>query len=141
VWLNADIIRGPVAGSRDPIDADKFLKLCKTYFPQATLSVGWTVDVPKFYLGGGKYSLSHVKNMVDALRINEIQQPVTFPVFALFAPNSVQSLTWLLDNVQGSSITLWGGKKDAPYHNRKRLTQLRDHLGNSRVFVDLPYVL
>jgi hypothetical protein len=141
VWLNADIIAGPIKAKRDPIDADAFLSTCKRYFPSATLSVGWTVDVPKIYLGGGAYRQEHVEAMVKALERNEVTQPVTFPVFGLFAHNSVKAFSWLLEAVPGSSLTVWGGKVDSPYHNKKALAKMRDELGRHRVYFDVPYKL
>ncbi|CAG0920212.1 unnamed protein product [Notodromas monacha] len=141
ILLNADIIAGPLKAKKTPIDADAFLSTCKTYFPEATLSVGWTIDVPKLYLGGGAYRMDHLDQMLAALERNNITQPVTFPVFGLFAHNSVKALGWLLDRVAGSSLTIWGGKMDAPYHNRKALARMRDELGRDRVFFDLPYNL
>ncbi|CAG0917942.1 unnamed protein product [Notodromas monacha] len=141
LWLNADIIRGPVRRKRDPIDPDAFLPLCKKYFPEATLSVGWTVDVPMFYLGWGAYKMEHVTEMAEALKKHGISQPVTFPVFGLFAHNSIDALRWLLDNVSDSSLTIWGGKADSPYHNRKALGKMRDLLGRHRVYFDVPYAV
>jgi len=42
LWLNADIIAGPVNALSEPLDAQLFLGLCRRYFPDAVLSVGWT---------------------------------------------------------------------------------------------------
>jgi hypothetical protein len=40
--LNADILRGPVNSTTQPVDADTFLELSDRLFPSSTLSVGWT---------------------------------------------------------------------------------------------------
>jgi hypothetical protein len=42
VWLNADVLQGPLNSKKEPIDAKKFLNLTKTYLESATLSLGWT---------------------------------------------------------------------------------------------------
>jgi len=42
LWLNSDIIAGPVNATTQPVDAKQFLNLTQTYFPSAVLSVGWT---------------------------------------------------------------------------------------------------
>ena len=54
LWLNADIIAGPVNALSEPLDAQLFLGLCRRYFPDAVLSVGWTTrfgpDLTNFQL-------------------------------------------------------------------------------------------
>ena len=42
LWLNADIVAGPVDSGHIPVDAEVFLNLAKTHFPGATLSLSWT---------------------------------------------------------------------------------------------------
>lgn len=42
VWLNADVLKGPVDATKNPINATRFLSLVKKYLPAATLSLGWT---------------------------------------------------------------------------------------------------
>ena len=42
VWLNADILKGPIKSTKEPIDARRFLNLTKRYLDSATLSLGWT---------------------------------------------------------------------------------------------------
>jgi len=41
VWLNADILQGPVNATKTPINATEFLRNCSEIFPEGTLSVGW----------------------------------------------------------------------------------------------------
>ena len=49
-WINADIINGPVNATTKPLDAGRFLKMAKKYFPDAMLSVGWTTRQGPFKL-------------------------------------------------------------------------------------------
>lgn len=42
VWLNADILSGPVDSEATPVDATQFIEKAKKAFPESTLSVGWT---------------------------------------------------------------------------------------------------
>lgn len=42
VWLNADILRGPVDADTEPVDAKQFLSLASKTLPESTLSIGWT---------------------------------------------------------------------------------------------------
>ncbi|CAG0883416.1 unnamed protein product [Cyprideis torosa] len=143
IWLNADIIRGPVQ-AREPLDGDRFLRLCKRYFPDATLSLGWTVRVPSGWsprVPTTTYTLEHMRAMMDMLFRNDVSQPVTFPIWALFVPQATTEISWLLNSVPNSTLTIWGGPMDALLHNRDRLTALREMFGKHRVFYDLPYKL
>ena len=143
VWLNADVLRGPVDAPQEPVDVDAFLRLCAEYVPSATLSLGWKVHVPEGYKGGGAYEMGHAKEMVQAMRRGAGRGDVTFPVFALFASSteSVKTFQWLLGEVPRGSLTVWGGTRDAPYHDRRGLAGLKALLGAERVFYDLPYDL
>ena len=48
VWLNADILSGPVNASSatdltiKPVEPHEFLTLAATVLPESTLSIGWT---------------------------------------------------------------------------------------------------
>ncbi|XP_069946122.1 protein FAM151B isoform X2 [Cherax quadricarinatus] len=98
LWLNADILKGPVlSGSIEPIDADKFLAWCSESFPQATLSVGWTTKFTSSDDDKGTYTKKMVEEMSDTLEKNTITQPITFPIRAAFIGRSLESLEWLVD--------------------------------------------
>ncbi|XP_042868540.1 protein FAM151B-like [Penaeus japonicus] len=135
LWLNADILKGPVGSSRNPVDADKFLALCTEYFPQATLSVGWTMqytaeDKP------GSYTKEMVEEMVTTLEKNNISQSITFPIRAAFVGESLENLEWLLDSVPDSTITIWSSESDKV--DVVDLITLSDNVGEDAVYVDLP---
>lgn len=42
VWINADILPGPVEATGTPVNAAQFLSGAAETFPQSTLSIGWT---------------------------------------------------------------------------------------------------
>lgn len=42
LWLSADIFSAPVHTKEVPIHSDYFLEICTRYFPNATLSLGWS---------------------------------------------------------------------------------------------------
>lgn len=42
LWINADILQGPVNAGKPTVDAITFLTMVKTNFPRAVISVGWT---------------------------------------------------------------------------------------------------
>lgn len=43
VWLNADIVQGPLHSTKEPVDPMQFLDFCREY-PNGTLSIGWTTN-------------------------------------------------------------------------------------------------
>lgn len=99
IWLNADILAGPVNATATPVDSDVFLSLCVEFFPEATLSIGWTTRFTNSGDTNGQYTTGDVKLMVDTIERNHVTQPVTFPVRAAFVERSIDSLSWLLDTV------------------------------------------
>jgi hypothetical protein len=42
VWINSDIFQGPNAEGSTPVNATEFKRIVLEYFPEATLSIGWT---------------------------------------------------------------------------------------------------
>ena len=42
VWLNADILPGPINSTGIPVNGEKFISLTSLYLPEMTLSLGWT---------------------------------------------------------------------------------------------------
>ncbi|KAG8225956.1 hypothetical protein J437_LFUL006185 [Ladona fulva] len=144
VMLNADILQGPIESKRTPVDADAFLYACRTIFPDATLSVGWTSlygsdegaenpnDVPEDLTF---YNSDNVMDMMDALRRNSVNQTLTFPVRAGIAARSLRDLPALLEQ-QGSSFTLWSAKDDpVDVEDLKKLIEI---VGKRRVYIDVP---
>ncbi|XP_071519735.1 protein FAM151B isoform X2 [Panulirus ornatus] len=136
LWLNADILKGPVENDDEPVDANQFLTWCAESFPQATLSVGWKTKFTSADDSAGAYTEEMVKEMLGTLEANGIAQPVTFPIRAAFVGRSLEPLEWLLDNVPDSTITVWSASSDdIDVH---ALVVLRDNIGPDSVYFDLP---
>lgn len=145
LWLNADIIAGPVEAGTRPLDAARFLTLVKQFFPLAVISVGWTTrfgpditKLPPMIITDGSYSMDHVRSLADALLSAGVAQPLTFPVRAGIAASdeSQTSLLWLLKQVPESTLTIWSGVYDTV--NIAGLMQLINQIGKERVFIDVP---
>ncbi|KAK7069768.1 hypothetical protein SK128_015090 [Halocaridina rubra] len=136
LWLNADILKGPVGDTRDPVDADKFLTLCMEYFPQATLSVGWTTKYTTSDDEDALYTKATVEEMVTTLEEKNVAQPVTFPIRAAFVPRSLDNLDWLVETVPDSTITVWSSESDTV--DIQALLALRSLIGHDAVYYDLP---
>ncbi|XP_063853732.1 protein FAM151B-like isoform X1 [Scylla paramamosain] len=138
VWLNADILPGPVDSPASPVPADDFVSTCVEMFPQATLSLGWTTHIPPGSGGAmtSGYSRADVDRMCEILDTHSVTQPVTFPIRAAFLPLSLEVLEALLDQIPDSTITIWSLESD-PFDPLAIVT-LRDLLGADAVFLDLP---
>lgn len=129
LWLNADIVEGP--GGKPDVDAQHFLQLCTSRFPQATLSLGWTTRPMT------SYTWAHVEAMARLLVCGPYRVPhVTFPVRASMLAASTPQLLWLLDVIPGSTLTVWSSPRD-PW-STKALVKLRNLLPLSAVYYDLP---
>ncbi|XP_067010071.2 protein FAM151B [Anabrus simplex] len=135
LWLNADILAGPVNSTTTPVDANLFLQQARDRFPNRTLSVGWTTR-----FGGnvteGSYQQEHIKAMRDLLEQNNISQPVTFPVRAALAVRSQEVLLGLMTAKSNATLTLWGPDTDPLDHNA--LDKFVSTVGKQRVYLDLP---
>lgn len=53
VWINADILPGP-NGSHCVVDAKGFLDIVTSFFPDVTLSLGWTTGWSNLKCNKGK---------------------------------------------------------------------------------------
>ncbi|XP_053313813.1 protein FAM151B [Spea bombifrons] len=131
LWINADILPGP-GGKAKPVDAEEFLHTVTTFFPDVTLSLGWTTGWNHNENNEG-YSWEMVKEMEGICR--PLSQPVTFPVRAALVRQSWAQLQWLLQTSDRYSLTVWAGKDDV--YPVEDLLHVRDHSGKSRVYYDL----
>lgn len=140
VWINADIIAGPVDSEVLPVNADDFLSKCKG-LSNATLSIGWTTLWGPTH-DTGEYTEKHIDDMIEAIernRINETTHSITFPVRAGIAAQSGKSLKKLLDHVSKTNtatLTVWSSPWDAV--NVTALREVIKSFGVERVYVDVP---
>ncbi|KAL1139979.1 hypothetical protein AAG570_006956 [Ranatra chinensis] len=137
LWLNADIISGPVNATTKPVDADYFLSACAAKFPEAVLSAGWTTNYGGLIMEGS-YTPDHISNMTEALNRNLVVQPVTFAVRAGLAAQSYDTLSNLIDSsVPGTTLTIWYSS-DNDYVNIPDLRKLVNNIGKDKIYLDLP---
>lgn len=134
IWLNADILPGPCYDKVCvPVDHVRFLSLCKSYFPNGTLSISWKTGSnmtaqEKFY------NWSQVLSMGQL--VSQIAQPITFPVRAILVRRSWEQLHWLLDLSETFTITIWSSISDNL--DVQDLVALRQSVSDKRVYYDLP---
>ena len=88
---------GPNKPSAAPVDAWTFLMLCRTRFPKAIISIGWTTNVdPSLKMG---YTRDMVDHMASLVKEYNLMQPVTFAVNATLLKYSICELQRLLFQV------------------------------------------
>ena len=135
LWLNADIFKGPGSdsGSNPPVDANDFVTICTTTYPNATLSLGWTTE-----WRDGSTNTGYTKAMVEEMEIicRNLTQIVTFPIRAIYARQSWGPLKWLLDTIPRYTLTIWSGKEDDV--NVEDLVWLTKQIDKRRLYMDLP---
>ncbi|XP_035752527.1 protein FAM151B [Egretta garzetta] len=131
VWINADILPGP-NGSNAVVDAKGFLDTVTSFFPNVTLSLGWTTGWHPDKHNKG-YDWMMVKEMAQIC--SSLSQPVTFPVRAALVRQSTSELCWLIQQSDRYSLTVWTGKEDV--YSLEDLLYIRENFDKSRVYYDI----
>lgn len=134
VWINADIISGPVNASTIPVNPERFLKNAKN-FSKSILSIGWTTNYgPDF--APAIYTEEQIQEMLDTIKQNGVSQTITFPVRAGIAAESDLEMKKLLKGVPNSTLTIWSSVGDAV--NVEKLRNLIRNAGLDKVYIDVP---
>jgi hypothetical protein len=139
VWINADIYRGPLKNTETtPVDAEIFFQGIKS-LPNCTLSTGWTTRWGANY-SEGQYTDLQVNEMIDGIKRNQIKkQPITFPVRAGIASQSITQLDNLFNSLKDSNtvtFTIWSSDND--FVDVEKLRKMIFHFGIDKVYVDVP---
>ncbi|KAI4501463.1 hypothetical protein M0802_003340 [Mischocyttarus mexicanus] len=139
LFLNADILPGPVNAETVPVDPTTFLSIAKS-FPESILSVGWTTRYgSEFQITDGQYTDEHVQKMVETLSKNMVNQSVTYPVRAGLAANNISSIKTLIDRSSSfgnATLTIWSSQGDKVDTNK--LSELIKTIGVDKVYIDVP---
>ncbi|XP_051499276.1 protein FAM151B isoform X2 [Apus apus] len=131
VWINADILPGPNTDNAG-MDAELFLGTVTSFFPNVTLSLGWTTGWHPDKHNKG-YDWMMVKEMAQIC--NSLPQLVTFPVRAALVRQSISELSWLVQQSDRYSLTVWTGKEDV--YSVEDLLYIRENFDKSRVYYDI----
>ncbi|NXF92657.1 F151B protein, partial [Eubucco bourcierii] len=131
VWINADILPGP-NGNSAAVDAERFLDTVTSFFPNITLSLGWTTGWHPDRCNKG-YDWAMVTEMAQICSM--LSQPVTFPVRAALVPQSISELCWLMQQSERYSLTVWTGREDV--YSVEDLLYIRENFSKSRVYYDI----
>lgn len=133
--MNADVLPGPGNPLAVPLDSRKFVETCKAAFPDGILSLGWTTYVDSSVINP-TYDADMIAEMKKLIAESKTTQPVTFPVRACVAKNSLHQLQSLLRFVPGSTLTVWSSPGD-PVTSRE-LLKFRSHFNLKSLYFDLP---
>lgn len=131
VWINADILSGP-GGKATPLEPQVFLEAVGPGHPGDVLSLGWTTGWSPNTDNPG-YSWEMVREMEEVCRL--LKQPITFPVRAALLPQSYAQLSWLLQQSDRYSLTVWTGQSDELAV--EDLLPYRQNIDKSRIYYDL----
>nr|APD15636.1 hypothetical protein [Cotesia chilonis] len=137
VWLNADILRGPVDADTEPVDAKQFLSLASKTLPESTLSIGWTTKYGIVNMTfSGNYSEAQIDEMIKT--VSNTSQPITYPVRAGLAAGGITVWSKLLNNTadKNATLTIWSAEGDKV--DVDQLKKLIQEVGYDRVYVDVP---
>jgi len=129
VWLNADILRGPLGF--DPIfDAKDFVKKSLMIFPNPVISVGWTLGTVQL-----PYSIEMIEEAIALVKQFDKSVMFTFAVQVGMSRKSIKTLSYLLNSLPDSTLTIWGGIREDP---RFTIDYFQKRFGNlrNRVFFD-----
>ncbi|XP_076239232.1 protein FAM151B [Calliopsis andreniformis] len=137
VFINADILPGPVNATTKPVNANAFISGAKD-FPEFTLSVGWTTRYgAKENITEGRYTEKQVQNMIDTLKGHNVTQPITYPVRAGLAANGTKEIMSLMENSSSNAtLTIWSSEGDKV--DVENLSKLIREVGVKKVYVDVP---
>ncbi|KAF7491433.1 Uncharacterized protein SSS_06370 [Sarcoptes scabiei] len=138
IVLNADILPGPNDPETAAVDTWTFLMLCRTRFPKAIISIGWTTNLKNQIKSG--YTREMIDQMSALVREYNLMQPLTFPVNATLLKYSICEIQRLLFQVPNSTITVWAHPEEFA-SNKLTLHDLfiiRKAFAINSVFYDMP---
>ncbi|XP_018304687.1 protein FAM151B isoform X2 [Mycetomoellerius zeteki] len=136
IFLNADILRGPINATAPVINAT-FVNEASKVMPDSILSIGWTTRYGKEHnITEGRYNMKQLKKMIEIVTENHIKLPITYPVRAGLATNDIDGMKALLKNTTDATLTIWSLEDD--YVDVAKLSKLIKEVGFDKVYVDVP---
>lgn len=135
VWINADILRGPL-NLATPVDPERFFNGSK-YFSSSVLSIGWTTTYGGI-IKNLSYTSGNMDDMLSVIRKQNIDASITFPVRAGMIARSETELQYLMKNMpEDTTITIWSGADDDVDVFLLRKVIFGTGIDN-KVFIDVP---
>ncbi|CAI9621345.1 unnamed protein product [Staurois parvus] len=133
VWINADIVAGPNVNHEIGINATQFLGLIQEKFPDITISPGWvTLYLPPI-ISNKTYSREMIVKMYDLVK--DLPQKITFPARAVLTRSAWPHFSWLLEQSDRYTLTLWQGSSDPL--TLDDLLFIRDNSNPEQIYYDI----
>lgn len=132
IFLNADTFPGP--GGKTPcFQPQKFISACRSYYPQATLSVGWTTVHAR---NGECYSLEMIKRTLEETK--SWKGEITFCFRACYLKKSWPEINFIFKN-SPHTITIWNEAKhwNEVFGQTNLIEWIRENANYPRTFYDL----
>ena len=126
IMLNADILQGNKANI-SKFNPAGFLVLCKKYYPEGLLSIGWTTTADP-ELG---YTKENIDEMLELLKEVDGSE-VTVPVRACLLPKSWTQIKRFLAEKPGSTLTVWNNEPVS----KKLVNEIKENTDPERTFYD-----
>lgn len=132
--------------------------LCRTRFPKAIISIGWTTNLSECQIKTG-YTREMIDHMASLVREYNLMQPLTFPVNATLLKYSICEIQRLLfqvilmfqeiirsfihpffQQVPNSTLTVWAHPEEFANNNLTLhdLLIIRKAFSINSVFYDMP---
>lgn len=134
VVLHANVFRSP-RSKEMPVDAVEFIDSAKEYFPDATLSIGWTknnlseLTIPQLNIGW--------RELLQVLAlIKEIEQPLMLAIRLSTAAYSSKQIEFILGIRSTISILIWSDEMDL-INDWFEIINLRSGVYSKRLVFDL----
>lgn len=123
-----------------PVDVRRFI-IAANKLEKVTLSIGWTTG---WHPGSTEsYTHDHINAMIKAIEANRVNgsgHPITFPIRAIFAVKSTDTLRHLYEHVRkqndATTFTIWTGAGDTV--DPKELQEFVKSFGVDKVYLDVP---
>lgn len=130
IFINADIIEGP-GGKTSLFETEEFVSLSKKYFPEATLSIGWTTGALN-----GEFTPEMIKQGTEVA--SEWDGHVTFAIRSSLIVKSWEVIKNIFDN-PNYTITIWN---DFNYWNEvfssgELVKWMKNNVDKDRTFYDI----
>ncbi|KAM8930435.1 protein FAM151A isoform 2-T2 [Pelodytes ibericus] len=133
VWVNADILPGPNINHNIGVNASQFLQLVQTKFPDVTISPGWvTLYLPPI-ISNRTYTWEMIQDMYSVVK--DLPQRITFPARAVLTRSAWPHFSWLLQQSDRYTLTLWQGSSDPL--KLEDLLFIRDNSRIEQIYYDI----
>uniref|UniRef100_A0A0N5AMB1 Protein SERAC1 n=1 Tax=Syphacia muris TaxID=451379 RepID=A0A0N5AMB1_9BILA len=134
VVLHANIFRSP--RSIEPVvDAQEFIEGTQNYYPDATISIGWTKNnITEIPLHHRTFGWREVFRLLSLIK--NIQQAIMILLRLSLAVHSIEEITFLLGIRDTIAVVIWSNENDV-IKDWTPLASLRSGIYSQRVLFDL----